>query len=133
MCPKNSFFNPLSANPTKWSTHSNNLLPTAGELFECVWPLYGVGAWRVKMPYIFTRFCHLMKSSFLLVKLKILLYIGNHFNRRCTQPRPMCSRLTQKRKRVGCQYQNRQCQWRFTTTANHRCIKYRPLMDPRFV
>ena len=28
--------NPLSANPTKWSTHSNNSSAKADELFECV-------------------------------------------------------------------------------------------------
>ena len=43
--------NPLSANPTKWS-HSNNSPATANELFGCVWPFCGVGAWRVNT---FTR------------------------------------------------------------------------------
>ena len=30
--------------PQNDPTHSNNLLATADELFECVWPLCGVGA-----------------------------------------------------------------------------------------
>ena len=32
----NNLIKPLSANPTKWSTHSNNLSAAADELFECV-------------------------------------------------------------------------------------------------
>ena len=34
--PQNSKFNPLSANFTKWSTHSNNSSVKADKLFECV-------------------------------------------------------------------------------------------------
>ena len=32
----NNLIKPLSANPTKWSTHSNNLSAAADELFVCV-------------------------------------------------------------------------------------------------
>ena len=35
--------NPLSVNPTKWSTHSNNSSATADEIFECV-TIFGIGA-----------------------------------------------------------------------------------------
>ena len=34
--------NPLSANPTKWSIHSNNSSAKAGKLFDHLW------GWRVK-------------------------------------------------------------------------------------
>ena len=40
-------FNPLSANPTKWSNTLKQLTAKADELFECVWPFYGVGAWKL--------------------------------------------------------------------------------------
>ena len=33
-------------------THSYNLSAIAGELFECVWPFCGVGAYRVKFSLI---------------------------------------------------------------------------------
>ena len=36
-------FNHLRADPTKWS-HLNNSSTAGDELFECVWPLSGVGA-----------------------------------------------------------------------------------------
>ena len=43
-------FNPLSPNPTKWS---KTLILFVGnrsdELFECVWPFCGVGAYRVRI------------------------------------------------------------------------------------
>ena len=48
-CVNTWSFNPLSANPTKGQTHSNNLSTTADELFECVWPFCAVSAWRVKI------------------------------------------------------------------------------------
>ena len=47
---KKPIFNPLNANPTKCQTHSNNPSAFADELFECVWPFCGIGAWRVKKP-----------------------------------------------------------------------------------
>ena len=36
--------NPLIANPTKWSTHTNNSSATADELVQYVRPFCGVGA-----------------------------------------------------------------------------------------
>ena len=39
-------FIPLSGNRESGQTHSNNLLATADELFECIWPFCGVGAKR---------------------------------------------------------------------------------------
>ena len=36
---KSKKINPLSANPTKGQTHSNNSSTKADKLFECVWPL----------------------------------------------------------------------------------------------
>ena len=40
----------LSApNPHNGQTHSNKSSATANELFECVWPVFGVGAQRVKI------------------------------------------------------------------------------------
>ena len=38
----NGKFNPLSANPTKWSNTQTICLQIADELFECVWPFCGV-------------------------------------------------------------------------------------------
>ena len=35
-------FNPLRAKPTKWSSTA-----IADKLLECVWPFWGLGAWRV--------------------------------------------------------------------------------------
>ena len=32
-------------------THSNNFLSKAEQLFECVWPFWGVGTQRVKKMY----------------------------------------------------------------------------------
>ena len=40
-------FSLLSANPTKWPNTQTIRRLTADELFECVWPFCGVGAWRV--------------------------------------------------------------------------------------
>ena len=37
------FVNSLNMNPTNGQTDSNNMSATADELFECVWPFYGVG------------------------------------------------------------------------------------------
>ena len=34
--------------PQKGQTHSNDSSTVVDELFECVWPFCGVGAWRVK-------------------------------------------------------------------------------------
>ena len=34
-------------NPQNGQMHSNNLSTVVDELFECVWPFCGVGAWRV--------------------------------------------------------------------------------------
>ena len=34
--------------PQNGKTHSNNSSAVADQLFEYVWPFYGVGAWRVK-------------------------------------------------------------------------------------
>ena len=44
-----SVFNPLSANPAKWSNtlKQYNSSATADELFECVWTFCGVCAERV--------------------------------------------------------------------------------------
>ena len=33
--------------PHNGQTNSNNLSATAGKLFECIWPFFGVGAERV--------------------------------------------------------------------------------------
>ena len=41
--------NPLSANPTKWSTPCNNSSVDADELFECVSSFCGIGAQRIKI------------------------------------------------------------------------------------
>ena len=35
--------NPLSVNPTKWSNTLKLSRQIADELFECVWPFFGVG------------------------------------------------------------------------------------------
>ena len=35
---------PSSTNPTKWSNILKQLSAVADNLFECVWPFYGVGA-----------------------------------------------------------------------------------------
>ena len=42
-------FNPLSANPTKWSNTQiiRRQQPNCNELFDCVRTFCGVGAWRV--------------------------------------------------------------------------------------
>ena len=44
-------FNPLSTNPIKRQTHSNNSSAVVDEFFECVtdWPFCGVGTQRVKI------------------------------------------------------------------------------------
>ena len=42
-----SAINLLSTNPTKWANTLNSSA-VADEWFECVWPCYRVGAWRVK-------------------------------------------------------------------------------------
>ena len=41
---KGKELNPLIANPINWSTHSNISSAFADELFECVWPFWGVSA-----------------------------------------------------------------------------------------
>ena len=40
----NFIFNPLSANPQKCLTHSQNSLAVADELLKCGWPFCGIGA-----------------------------------------------------------------------------------------
>ena len=41
-------FNPLAPTPLNGQTYSNNSSRTADELFECVWPFYGIGTKRVE-------------------------------------------------------------------------------------
>ena len=37
--------------PQNGQTQSNKLSAVTDELFECVWPFCGVGAWRIKMKF----------------------------------------------------------------------------------
>ena len=41
-------FNPLAPTPLNGQTYWNNSSGTADELFECVWPFYGIGIKRVE-------------------------------------------------------------------------------------
>ena len=41
-------FNPIIANPSKWSNTQTIRRQIADELFECVWRFCGIGACKVK-------------------------------------------------------------------------------------
>ena len=55
-------------------THSNNSSAFADELFEYVWPFYGVGTWRVKIQSIGWTQCYVIFQRFYLNTVVIVNY-----------------------------------------------------------
>ena len=46
---KGAKFNLISANPTKCSNKLKQFAGKTDDFFECVWPFYGVGTWRINV------------------------------------------------------------------------------------
>ena len=103
-------FNPLSTNPQNDLTHSNNSLAKADELFECVWPCYGVGTCRVNNQISLTKNQLIYCFNFLTRDNQASIYLFNVNNGNISTMCEICSKLTIKT--------SERCQWRRSSVFN---------------